>query len=433
MKLTITEVSTRDMQSLMQDPKELIVDIRPVSAYNGWTLRQEPRGGHIPGAVSFPISWTRYRLELHDFFKAKGLSPGHSVTLYGYDEKDMEKMLEVVGSAGLEELKVYPHFLEEWVNNPDLPLARLDRYEKLVYPEWLHTLISRGIPPGWDGRPWVICHAHYDNDTDYEEGHIPGAISLNTLDLESPEDWNVREPGELREALLKRGITKDTMVILYGRFSYPRNEDPFPGKRAGQLAAMRSAAVLMYAGVEDVRILNGSILAWETAGYELSTVPVVPKPLEDFGVNIPAHPEYITDMEKAKELLASPDGELVCVRSRNEYTGKVSGYNYIDKTGHIPGAVFGNCGSDAYHMENYRNPDLTMRSYEEVAANWAKAGIVPEKELAFYCGTGWRGSEAFLNAWLMGWPRVSVYDGGWMEWSSDPENPIEKEEEGGGD
>jgi thiosulfate/3-mercaptopyruvate sulfurtransferase len=25
----------------------------------------------------------------------------------------------------------------------------------------------------------------------------------------------------------------------------------------------------------------------------------------------------------------------------------------------------------------------------------------------------------------MGWPRVSVYDGGWFEWSSDPNNPIE--------
>jgi thiosulfate/3-mercaptopyruvate sulfurtransferase len=25
----------------------------------------------------------------------------------------------------------------------------------------------------------------------------------------------------------------------------------------------------------------------------------------------------------------------------------------------------------------------------------------------------------------MGWPRVSVFDGGWFEWSNDPANPIE--------
>ncbi|NWP29049.1 sulfurtransferase, partial [Escherichia coli] len=37
---------------------------------------------------------------------------------------------------------------------------------------------------------------------------------------------------------------------------------------------------------------------------------------------------------------------------------------------------------------------------------------------------GWRASEAFFYAWLMDWKRISVYDGGWYEWSADPKNPI---------
>jgi molybdopterin synthase sulfurtransferase len=86
--------------------------------------------------------------------------------------------------------------------------------------------------------------------------------------------------------------------------------------------------------------------------------------------------------------------------------------------------VFGDTGSDAYHMENLRNLDNTTREYGEVARAWAEAGIVAEKRIAFYCGTGWRASEAFMNAWLMGWPRVAIYDGGWFEWSRDPANPI---------
>jgi len=24
-----------------------------------------------------------------------------------------------------------------------------------------------------------------------------------------------------------------------------------------------------------------------------------------------------------------------------------------------------------------------------------------------------------------GWPRIAVYDGGWLEWAQDPSNPIE--------
>ena len=31
-----------------------------------------------------------------------------------------------------------------------------------------------------------------------------------------------------------------------------------------------------------------------------------------------------------------------------------------------------------------------------------------------------------VYAYLMGWPRIAVYDGGWFEWSQDPiSNPIE--------
>jgi thiosulfate/3-mercaptopyruvate sulfurtransferase len=145
----------------------------------------------------------------------------------------------------------------------------------------------------------------------------------------------------------------------------------------------------------------------------------------DFGAPIPGRPEIIVDVPEAKEMLKSQSAELVCVRSWPEYIGEVSGYNYIEKTGRIPGAIFGNCGSDAYHMENYRNPDHTIREAREVSEIWKEVDITPDKHLAFYCGTGWRGSEAFYNAWLMGWPRVSVFDGGWFEWSSDPNNPYE--------
>src|SRR5712691_10797658 len=63
-------------------------------------------------------------------------------------------------------------------------------------------------------------------------------------------------------------------------------------------------------------------------------------------------------------------------------------------------------------MQHYRNVDNTMRAYPEIAANW--------------CGTGWRASETWFYAYLMGWQRIAVYDGGWFEWSQDPaNNPIE--------
>jgi 3-mercaptopyruvate sulfurtransferase SseA len=77
-------------------------------------------------------------------------------------------------------------------------------------------------------------------------------------------------------------------------------------------------------------------------------------------------------------------------------------------------------------MQHYRNVDNTMRAYPEIEANWDEAGINADKWVAFYCGTGWRASETWFYAYLMGWPRIAVYDGGWFEWSQDPiNNPIE--------
>ena len=86
------------------------------------------------------------------------------------------------------------------------------------------------------------------------------------------------------------------------------------------------------------------------------------------------------------------------MRTWNEHIGEVSGYNYIGPAGRIAGDVWGNCGSDAYHMQHYRNVDNTMRSYPEIAANWEEAGITADKWVAFYCGTGWRASETWFYA-----------------------------------
>lgn len=421
------KVTTQQLMGYMQDSHHVTIDIRPIEAYNGWTLQGEARGGHIQGTKAFPYEWTGYE-NWEQILQDKGISPDQVVTVYGYDHEKTEQMGSWLMEKGYSQVNIYQALIREWAADESLPMERLERYPLLVGPDWVNELIHGKDPATFENKDSVVCHSHYGYLQDYHDGHIPGAIELDTMDLESPETWNRRSPQELRQALLKRGITRDTTVVVYGRFSYPDNREQYPGQRAGHLGAMRCAAILLYAGVRDIRILNGGLGRWEKAGYPVSRQTYQPVAKENFGAEIPVHPEIFVDMEKAKELLRAPKGELVSMRSWEEFIGGVSGYNYIGKTGRIAGALFGNCGSDAYHMENYRNPDHTMREYHEVAANWAKNGIVPEKHIAFYCGTGWRASEAFWNAYLMGWPNVSIYDGGWFEWSSNPDNPVEQGE-----
>lgn len=418
------EISTTELLSYIKNKQGLILDARPVDAYNGWTLFNESRGGHIPDSKSLPLKWTKY-IDWIEIVRSKDILPEHQIVIYGYDASDSKQLAKHFLKAGYDNIYVYNSFIEEWAANLELPLEHLPRYKQLVSAEWLNALIKGEKPLHYQNNKFVLIHAHYRNRDAYLSGHIPAAIDMDTLALEAPETWNRRSPEELKTALEQHGISSDTTVVLYGKYMAPDNDDPFPGSAAGDIGAIRCAFIMMYAGVKDVRILNGGFQSWLDAGFEISYDDVLKNPLKEFGSPIPQKPELAVDIPEAKELLASTDGELVSVRSWPEFIGEVSGYNYIEKKGRIPGAIFGNCGSDAYHMENYRNLDHTTREYHEIEDIWKEVNITADKHLAFYCGTGWRGSEAFFNAWLMGYPRVSVFDGGWFEWSNDPDNPFE--------
>lgn len=420
----MNKISTNNLWAFIQKGKGHIIDIRPVDAYNGWKLKGEARGGHISGARNLPVKWANY-IDWIEIVRSKDVLPDNQVVIYGYSASESEHVGRYFEKAGYPEIFIYNHFVDEWAADPELPMDHLKKYKQLVSAEWVNALLNGEPPDHYNSNKYVILHAHYRNRDAWLSGHIPGAIDIDTLSLEAPETWNRRSPVELKAALEQHGIDSETTVILYGKHMSPDNEDPFPGSAAGHIGAIRCAFIMMYAGVKDVRVLNGGFQAWKDAGFEISKVDEQKKPIINFGETIPQNPELAVDLSEAKKILVSDSAELVCVRSWPEYIGEVSGYNYIEKKGRIPGAIFGNCGSDAYHMENYRNPDHTTREYGEIARIWKDAGITPDKHNAFYCGTGWRGSEAFYNAWLMGWPRVSVFDGGWFEWSNDPENPYE--------
>jgi len=420
----IKEVSTKELSDRLGDGRTKIIDVRPVDAYNGWKHRSEARGGHIQSAKSLPAKWTNY-IDWLEIVRSKKIAPQDALVLYGRDNDQTEIVASQFEKAGYPNVGVYHGFDGEWSARSEMPMENLPRYEHLISARWLKNLVSNGVAPEYRGDKYVICHAHYRNRNDYEKGHIPGAVDLDTNSLESPETWNRRSPQDIKRAIEKLGIAHDTTVILYGRFSFPDMDDPFPGSSAGHLGAFRCAFIMMYAGVRDVRMLNGGLQAWTDEGYPTTTEETEKLPVADFGAKIPACPGLVVDLPEAKEILKSPDKNLVCMRSWREFIGEVSGYHYIEKKGRIPGAVFGNCGSDAYHMENYRNPDHTTREYHEIEGMWSEAGVTPDKHNAFYCGTGWRASEAFFNAWLMAWPSISVFDGGWFEWSSDDKNPYE--------
>jgi molybdopterin synthase sulfurtransferase len=426
---TSPTISTTELRDRLGDADLTVIDARPLTGYNGWRLGDEARGGHIPGAVAFPSAWLTSvdAPEIQRILDEKGVVPGREVVVYGAGGDDAEAVAAGLRELDIANVRVYADGYSAWAADADLPLERLPKYDKLVHIDWLRRVLAGERPEAAPEGKFLLFHVNFGVPEEYAEGHIPGAHYLDTNWLEDPADWNRRSPEALEPAMRALGITHDTTVIVYGRDTEGQANEKWPGRRAGQIAATRALMILRYAGVDDVRLLDGGYDWWVRTGNPLQTEPVAPTPVAEFGVQIPLRPEVIVDIDEAKQIIADPEGAaLVSIRTWREHIGNVSGYNYIGPAGRIKGDVWGNCGTDAYHMQHYRNVDNTMRAYPEITANWAEAGITADKWVAFYCGTGWRASETWFYAYLQDWPRIAVYDGGWFEWSQDPiNNPIE--------
>src|SRR5205814_8897111 len=175
-------------------------------------------------------------------------------------------------------------------------------------------------------------------------------------------DWNRRTPEELEVALRSFGITRDTTVILYGRDTEGHANEKWPGRRAGQIAACRAALILRYAGVDDIRLLDGGYDHWVQAGNPPETVRNNPEPAASFGVQIPLRPEVIIDIDEAKQILADQaHAALASVRTGREHIGAVSGHNYLGPAGRSVGDLRGHWGAGPRRRGHYGHAHNTKR------------------------------------------------------------------------
>lgn len=288
-------------------------------------------------------------------------------------------------------------------NTEKVTAEAVDTKTVFVTPEWVQSVIDGNQKESENYVIGEVSWGTYKDSPSYTKGHIPGAIHINTDSVEEGPVWNILSPEKIEKSMLENGITKDTTVILYGNPS----------------AAGRVAFTYLWAGVENVKMLNGGIEAWEKAGYKTETDVVEAKKAENFGTKVPAHPEYCLSIEDTKEKLKDENFKLVSIRSEDEFLGKTSGYAYINKAGEPEGAVWG------FDTDRYVNEDGTCINMEQMKELWNECDFSADNELSFYCGTGWRACVPWLICYENGMTNMTVFDGGWNEWQMDDSNPVQ--------
>lgn len=408
-------ISTKELQSKLDDNSWVIVDTRINDAYNGWKLDGVKRGGHIEGAVDFSSNWLDVDNKdkekiLDEALQTKKIDKDKNIVLYDANGKDSEKVATYLNSKGYK--NIYTYDVKEWANDDSLPMKQYDNYEMIVPAVVVKDLLDGKTPETFDKNKKVkIVEASWGEEKEtYLKGHVPTAVHINTDSIEPPPSWMLDSDENLKKFALDYGFTKNDCVIVTGK-------DP--------MASYRIAVVLRYIGIEDVRVLNGGNDAWKRAGYELETKSNAKTTGEDFGGEIPGNPDLIDTQTELKEALKNTNTTLVDNRSWDEYIGKISGYSYHDKKGRIPGAVYGYAGTTSVTLEDYRNIDNTMRNADEIKELWNSSNINTNNHLIFMCGSGWRAAEVLTYSNIMGYDNTSLYSDGWIGWSNNSENPTE--------
>ena len=407
-----------EVSEIVNDKKWVIVDTRKSDAFNGWKLDGVKRGGHLPNAVDFSAEWLRSERSdkneiLASALEAKGIEPSKQVLLYSAKKEERIRVASFLRQAGFRNLYGFDFSL--WANDPSKPLIRYENFHLLVPPIVVKQLLDGQLPETFaSDLPTKFVEVSWGNEeASYAKGHIPQCFHVNTDHFEPPPEWMLGTPEVLLRFAEKYGFCAEETVVISG---------------ADPTASYRLAVVLRYMGIRDVRVLNGGFAAWKSAGYPVEMKSNTPPKGKAFGVNVPSRPHLIDDIVRTKAGLAVPqEFTLVDTRTWAEFVGQTSGYKYHSKMGRIPGSVYGQAEfRGANSLAPYRNIDNTMRNAGEILRLWHDSGIDTELHLSFMCGSGWRAAEVLTFAQVMGLSNTSLYSDGWIRWSNDPANPVER-------
>jgi len=276
-----------------------------------------------------------------------------------------------------------------------------------------------------DGAPVRVLDVRWrldrpDGRPAFAAGHIPGAVYV---DLENELAAHVpagqapvdgRHPLPSVEALQASarawGVDDGDAIVVYDDLK--------------NMSSARAWWLLRWAGVADVRLLDGALDAWTAAGLPLETgasgdvdvdgAAAQPgasrrEPSRLGAVTLsPGHLPTI-DIDEAARWPAS--GTLLDARAAERYRGDVEPVD--PRPGHIPGALStptaANVGADG----RFLSPDALRERF-------AAAGIAEGIPVATYCGSGVTAAHNAIALTLAGF-EPALYPGSWSEWSNHPD------------
>ena len=229
---------------------------------------------------------------------------------------------------------------------------------------------------------------------------IPGSLSVHlATDFSGkPTRASGRRPlpdmPELQSKVRAWGICSDSIVVVYDN--------------SGGAQASRAWWTLRWAGLADVRLLDGGYAAW-TAANRPSSNHIATRAARAGDVVLTTGGMPTIDAEEAADL--AKRSRLLDARARAAYVGEPGKAG----TGHIPGAIHAPSGDNIADGKFKPSDDLHTRFSFLGADGLTKIGV--------YCGSGNAAAHAIAAMYAVGL-EAALYVGSWSAWSADQSRPV---------
>ena len=254
------------------------------------------------------------------------------------------------------------------------------------------------------GSGVILLHVRDENTGKPAEcGLIPGALDVYLASDFSgqPSKAGGKRPlpdiGDLEAKARSWGIRPDSLVVVY---------DDTSGAQAS-----RAWWTLRWAGFDNVRILDGGVVAWKASGRAVVNEPA--KPQGGGTVNLTAGNMPTIEADEAAAL--AREGVLLDARGKAAYVGAPPEPGK-PASGHIPGAILapsaGNIADDG-----------CFKPHEELCVTLAEIGADGSRRVGVYCGSGNAAAHKIAALHAAG-VEAALYVGSWSAWSADPDRPV---------
>jgi thiosulfate/3-mercaptopyruvate sulfurtransferase len=229
---------------------------------------------------------------------------------------------------------------------------------------------------------------------------IPGALAVDlATDFSGkPSAAAGRRPlpeiAELQPKARAWGIRNDSVVVVYDN--------------AGGAQASRAWWTLRWAGVVNVRILDGGYNAWKALSRPSSNNVVT---RADHAGDVALTPGHMPTIDADEAAALAKQSKLLDARPRASYVGEPG----KPATGHIPGALHAPAGGNLAEGK-FKSDDALRAAFASIGADGSGA-------VGVYCGSGNSAAHAVAAMTAIGLT-PALYVGSWSAWSADPSRPV---------